>query len=121
MHSTPDGAPPLVRETLKSTPSAAIAGILFAGLAGTSMVLIQIAIPDSRIYDGTWVEERSDELSVAVTLMPFAAIAFLWFVGVVRDQLGDREDASSPRSSWGAASRSWPCGSCGPGTSAPPW
>ncbi|MFZ0381033.1 MAG: hypothetical protein WCD11_06825 [Solirubrobacteraceae bacterium] len=24
--------------------------------------------------------------------MPFAAIAFLWFIGVVRDHIGDQED-----------------------------
>jgi hypothetical protein len=29
---------------------------------------------------------------VALGLIPFAAIAFLWFIGVVRDYLGDRED-----------------------------
>jgi hypothetical protein len=92
MDSTPVGAPLLMRRTLTSTPSAAVAGILFAGRAGTSMVLKQIAVPDSRVYDGTWIEEQSDELSVAVTLMPFAAIAFLWFVEVVRDQLGGRVD-----------------------------
>jgi hypothetical protein len=29
---------------------------------------------------------------VALGLIPFAAIPFLWFIGVVRDYLGDRED-----------------------------
>jgi hypothetical protein len=29
---------------------------------------------------------------VAVTLVPFAGIAFLWFMGVIRDQLGEMED-----------------------------
>ena len=28
----------------------------------------------------------------AVSLIPFAGIAFLWFIGVIRTRLGDRED-----------------------------
>ena len=28
----------------------------------------------------------------ALYLAPFAGIAFLWFVAVIRDQIGDRED-----------------------------
>ena len=29
---------------------------------------------------------------IALNLVPFAGIAFLWFVGVIRDRIGDRED-----------------------------
>ena len=29
---------------------------------------------------------------VALNLLPFAAIAFLWFIGVVRDRIGEGED-----------------------------
>ena len=29
---------------------------------------------------------------IALNLIPFAGIAFLWFVGVVRDRIGERED-----------------------------
>ena len=29
---------------------------------------------------------------MALNLIPFAGIAFLWFIGVIRDQLGRRED-----------------------------
>jgi hypothetical protein len=31
-------------------------------------------------------------LSVALALVPFAGIAFLWFMGVVRDRIGERDD-----------------------------
>jgi hypothetical protein len=31
-------------------------------------------------------------VSLAITLFPFSAIAFLWFMGVIRDQLGEQED-----------------------------
>ena len=31
-------------------------------------------------------------MAVALNLVPFAGIAFLWFIGVVRDRIGPRED-----------------------------
>ena len=31
-------------------------------------------------------------LSFAILMIPYAGIAFLWFIGVIRDQLGDAED-----------------------------
>ncbi len=31
-------------------------------------------------------------VSLALNLLPFAGIAFLWFIGVVRDRLGEHED-----------------------------
>ena len=31
-------------------------------------------------------------MAVALNLVPFAGIAFLWFIGVVRDRIGQRED-----------------------------
>ena len=31
-------------------------------------------------------------MAVALNLIPFAGIAFLWFVGVLRDRIGERED-----------------------------
>jgi hypothetical protein len=31
-------------------------------------------------------------VAIALNLVPFAGIAFLWFVGVLRDRIGERED-----------------------------
>ena len=42
--------------------------------------------------DLEWLEERVDSVSVALSLIPFAGIAFFWFTGVIRDHIGDRED-----------------------------
>ena len=39
-----------------------------------------------------WLESWSGTVSLVLTLLPFAGIAFLWFTGVVRDRLGQRED-----------------------------
>jgi hypothetical protein len=56
------------------------------------MLLVQLSIPLDRPYRSEWLDERTGPVSLAVLLTPFAGIAFLWFMGVVRDQLGDRED-----------------------------
>ncbi len=31
-------------------------------------------------------------MAIALNLVPFAGIAFLWFIGVLRDRIGERED-----------------------------
>jgi hypothetical protein len=41
---------------------------------------------------GDWLETWSATASLILTLVPFAGIAFLWFTGVIRDRLRDRED-----------------------------
>ena len=38
-----------------------------------------------------WFENWSDTASLVVALVPFVGIAFLWFTGVVRDQLSYQE------------------------------
>ena len=78
-----------------STPrAAAVAGIIFSVLFTTSMVLIRLALPED--LRGTnvaaWLQGNTTTISLALTLVPFAGIAFLWFVGVVRSRLGSMED-----------------------------
>ena len=76
-----------------TTPrAAAIAGILFAVLMITSLVLMRISIPANPQDAIGWAPESWDSVTLALNLVPFAGIAFLWFIGVVRDQLGQSED-----------------------------
>lgn len=76
-----------------STPrAAALAGVLFALLFGTALVLIKTALPEGGQPGSQWIDGASGKLRVAAVLMPFAGIAFLWFIGVVRDGLGKYED-----------------------------
>jgi len=76
-----------------STPrAAAVAGVLFALLFGTALMLIRLALPEGAEPGSQWLREGSTNLKVAATIMPFAGIAFLWFMGVVRDGLGRYED-----------------------------
>jgi hypothetical protein len=76
-----------------TTPrSAAVAGIVFAALLGTSTVLLRMTVPPVNGDAAEWLEANRDRIDVALWLVPLAGIAFLWFIGVVRDHLGDRED-----------------------------
>ncbi len=84
----------LTRQALKTPRAAAVAGIVFAVLITTSMVLIRLAIPEelSGANTAAWLQGNTTTLTLALTLVPFAGIAFLWFMGVVRDRLGTLED-----------------------------
>ena len=88
-----EGIPQLVRREVRSPRSAALAGILYSILIITSMILLRTgAIVDPAAISSDWLDVRSAESSVVLVLIPFAGIAFLWFTGVMRDLLGDRED-----------------------------
>jgi hypothetical protein len=76
-----------------TTPrAAAVAGILFGILFAASLVLLRTALPEDLSAGTDWVEQGASRITIAMGLMPFAGIAFLWFIGVVRDQLGEFED-----------------------------
>lgn len=82
----------IVRSRMTTPRAAAIAGILFSILLITSLVLIRISIPVSLQESGSWLERQWNLVNLALNLVPFAGIAFLWFIGVVRDRLGNNED-----------------------------
>jgi hypothetical protein len=77
---------------LRTPRSAAAAGIVFSVLLGTSYVLIRLSIPADPSDPSLWLETRRGTVSFALALIPFAGIAFLWFIGVIRDRIGDLED-----------------------------
>jgi hypothetical protein len=81
----------LVRREVRSPRSAAIAGILFALLRIISLFLISSAIASADSYQ-EWFETWSSTSSIVLLLVVFSGIAFLWFTGVIRDRIGDRED-----------------------------
>jgi hypothetical protein len=82
----------LVRRELRTPRAAAIAGILFAVLYGTAWVLIRLSIPAGALEASDWLDHQAKNLSLAMSLIPFAGISFLWFMGVVRDRMGHQED-----------------------------
>jgi hypothetical protein len=97
--------------------AAAAAGILFSLLLGLAITLINVSAPSNPATAGDWLTDpaRRAATAVALNLVPFAGIAFLWFIGVVRDRIGQREDRffasvfSSHRCSWAAACCLSPC------------
>jgi hypothetical protein len=78
---------------LTTPKAAALAGIIFALLIGAAFTLIRMAMPASPTDPNiTWIAEHSGSVTLALGLVPFAGIAFLWFIGVIRDRIGDYED-----------------------------
>ena len=72
--------------------SAAVAGIVFAVLLLVAMTLIRLALSDSDPESLRGDAARREQIRLGLHLVPFAGIAFLWFIGVVRDQIGAVED-----------------------------
>ena len=69
-----------------------MAGILFSVLLIISLVLVRISIPADPQDAGAWLVDSGRNVRLALNLLPFSGVAFLWFVGVIRDRLGEYED-----------------------------
>jgi hypothetical protein len=85
---------PEARQALKTPRAAAIAGIAFSVLLGVSLLILRIALPTTPHEAGPWVTDPAlkNAALFALNLVPFVGIAFLWFIGVIRDRMGARED-----------------------------
>lgn len=72
----------------------AISGMIFSALFIASLVLVRLVIPADPTDRGEWVADASyrDRVRLALNLIPFTAIAFLWFMGVLRNRIGLLED-----------------------------
>lgn len=83
------------RPELRTPRVAGVAGLVFALLFVVALLLIRVAI-------GQHVpaaEVRADvangdvgRVMAGIYLVPFVGVAFLWFIAVVRDAIGERED-----------------------------
>jgi hypothetical protein len=85
-------APSLFRPVWRTRRAAAIAGILFAVLLLTALALTRIALSEGSLASLQSDAQRRSLIRFSLGLVPFAGIAFLWFIGVIREQLGDVED-----------------------------
>jgi hypothetical protein len=81
-----------VRAKLKTPRAAAIAGIIFSALFIAAFSMLRISVPSDPTEPGEWLKTSSSLVGFALNLLPFAGIAFLWFVGALRDRLGQLED-----------------------------
>jgi len=73
---------------------AALSGVLFGVLMIVGLGLVRYAIPADPSVPGTWLSDPTHRSAVqfALKLVPFAGIAFLWFIGVLRNRLAELED-----------------------------
>lgn len=83
----------LIRASLDSPRAAGVAGIIFSVLLLISLgILGSIGRMDAITVSQDRLRAIAGTAQLAITLIPFAGIAFLWFTGVIRDQLGALED-----------------------------
>ena len=88
--------PAMVDAGLRAPRSAGVAGIIFAILFIAASLLVSPRPPAGLDAAGlvVWFQTTArTPISIATLyLAPFAGIAFLWFIGVVRARIGSRED-----------------------------
>ena len=82
------------RTAIRSPRAAAVAGIVFSVLLAVALALVRSVTPSDHNAASDWLTDgsRRKAVVVALNLLPFAGIAFLWFIGVVRDRIGEGED-----------------------------
>jgi hypothetical protein len=86
------GKSSLTGARLRTPRAAAIAGIVFSVLLIAIVVLLRLSVPFDPLESGAWLGRGWDRVTLALNLVPIAGVAFLWFIGVLRDRLGERED-----------------------------
>jgi hypothetical protein len=82
----------VTRAGLRAPRAGAIAGIVFAVLLTSFYAIIRVSVPENPRDAGLWLSEGWSSVSFALNLVPIAGIAFLWFIGVLRDRMGAYED-----------------------------
>ena len=82
------------QQTLAPPRGAAIAGVVFSVLMIASFGLVRYGMSADFQLSGDWLREpeRRNAVRLALDLVPFAGIAFLWFIGVLRNRMGELED-----------------------------
>ncbi|MFJ8629696.1 hypothetical protein [Streptomyces sp. NPDC093568] len=80
------------RERLATPWAAGMAGVVFAVLMAASIVLVRTALPSGADGDVTVDAAQRGAVRTALELLPFAGIAFLWFMGALREQAREGED-----------------------------
>ena len=77
---------------MRAPRAAAVAGILFSVLLIASVLLVRWSVPADPKEAGSWLLTNAGSVALAMNLVPFSGVAFLWFIGVLRDRLGEKED-----------------------------
>jgi len=90
---------PVIEEAgrqLRAPWAASIAGLLFAVLFTAALVLVRnqpvLESSDAQLAGQFATGQDLAGFIGGLYLAPFAGIMFLWFIAVIRDQIGERED-----------------------------
>src|SRR4051812_3798050 len=82
----------LTARVWRSRRAAAVAGILFGVLIMIALIMVRLALRADSLQALQTDGQRRALFRFSLNLVPFAGIAFLWFIGVVRDQISAIED-----------------------------
>lgn len=88
----PQNSSSLARAHLVTPKAAAVAGIVFSLLLFVIIWLLRRSIPENPLDPGAWLKTDSRLAALALNLIPIGGVAFLWFIGVLRDRLANLED-----------------------------
>jgi hypothetical protein len=83
------------RRELRAPRAAGVAGLLFAVLFVTALLLFRSTVGVRHSVAELQRLVAADDVGsvmAGIYLVPFAGVAFLWFMAVVRDAIGERED-----------------------------
>jgi hypothetical protein len=84
-----DQAAQIPDRRLTTPRAAAVAGIVFAVFSIVTFSILNAHIPAVNADTGDWLETSKGPVTLALALIPFAGIAFLWFIGVQREIVWD--------------------------------
>ena len=79
-------------QALTPPRAAAIAGLIFSLLMIITLAIIRSALAQVPAEQGTVNARFGHAITLALHLVPFAGLAFLWFIGVLRNRMGVAED-----------------------------
>lgn len=82
------------REVAAPPRVVAVSGVIFSALYVASLILIRLAVPADPTEPGVWLADPAFRhgVRIALNLIPFTGIAFLWFMAVLRNRIGRLED-----------------------------
>ena len=82
----------LTSTALRTPKAAAVAGIVFSLLTAAIFWVMRASFPVQPETALARLSYNATTITFAIGLVPFAGAAFLWFIGVLRDRIGQRED-----------------------------
>ena len=78
----------LTARSWRSRRAVSVAGIVFAVLLIAALTMVRIAVVEPTFGEIQHDAARQTLIQISLALVPFAGIAFLWFIGVLREQVG---------------------------------